>query len=86
MPNSPDCNRGPFKTGAPGARRRVSPSDARILSRALSASFLVLACTVFPINLLRNGKWTSLFRLVSLGIVAFLFVLRKDAVSLSPRP
>ncbi len=58
----------------------------RIPSRALPASFFSLASTVFPINLLRNGKWASLFRLVSQGIVAFLFALRKDSVSVSHRP
>ncbi len=64
-----------------------SPSSPmRILLRALPASFFSLAFTVVPIDLLRNGKWTSLFRLFSQGIVAFLFVLRKDAVSLSHRP
>ena len=58
----------------------------RIRSRALPASLFSPTCTSHPTDFLRNGKWASLFRLVSQGIVAFLFALRKDPISLAHRP
>ncbi len=78
----------------PARREHVAAGDLqappirplRILSRLLPASFSALACTAFPADFLRTGQRTSLFRLVSQWIVVFLFVLRKDAVSLSRRP
>ncbi len=71
---------------APGGSppRRVRP--LRVLSRALPASFFALACTAFLTDFLRTGKWTSLFWLVSEGIVVFLFVFRKDPLAVSRRP
>lgn len=64
--------------------RRIRP--VRILARAIPASFFALACAAFLASFLRTGKWTSLFWMVSEGIVVFLFVVRKDAVSVSRRP
>ncbi len=58
----------------------------RILPRPLPASFFALACTLFPNDFRRTGKWPSLSRLVSQGIVVFPFIPRKDAVSLFHRP
>jgi hypothetical protein len=63
---------------------RIRP--LRIKSHAFPASFFALASTVHPTDLLDAGKWTSLFRLVSQGIVVFLFNPRKDALPLSHRP
>ncbi len=63
---------------------RIRPK--RILSLIFPASFVSLACTVFLIVFLLNGKWSSMFRLFSQGIVVLLFILRKDAVPLFTRP
>ncbi len=63
---------------------RIRPP--RILSLALPATFFSLACIVYPGDFLRTGKLTSLFSLLTPGIVVFLCILRKDAVSLSHRP
>lgn len=58
----------------------------RILLRAHPASFFSPACSVSLTDFLLAGKWTSLFRMVSKGIVVFLFILRKDAAPISSRP
>ena len=48
-----------------------------ILARAIPASYFVIACVAFWNNFLRTGKWTSLFWMVSEGVVVILLVFRK---------
>ncbi len=57
-----------------------------ILSRAIPASYFAIACLAFWNNFLRTGKWTSLFWMVSEGVVVILFVFRRPTRSLSRRP
>lgn len=57
-----------------------------LLSRVLPAAFFSLACYGFWTNFLRTGKWTSLFWLVSEGMVVLLLVFRRVSRSVSRRP
>lgn len=65
----------------PFSRRLIS-----ILSRAIPASYFTLACMSFWNNFLRTGKWTSLFWMVSEGVVVFLLVFRRSTHSVSRSP
>ncbi|HSQ14762.1 MAG TPA: isoprenylcysteine carboxylmethyltransferase family protein [Candidatus Binatia bacterium] len=57
-----------------------------ILSRAIPASYFSIACLAFWNNFLRTGKWTSLFWMVSEGVVVILLVFRRPSQSVSRRP
>jgi len=57
-----------------------------ILSRAIPASYFTISCLAFWNNFLRTGKWTSLFWMVSEGVVVILLVFRRPSRSLSRRP
>jgi len=57
-----------------------------ILARAIPASYFVIACVAFWNNFLRTGKWTSLFWMVSEGVVVVLLVFRRPTQSVSRRP
>ena len=57
-----------------------------ILSRAIPASYFAIACLAFWNNFLRTGKWTSLFWMVSEGVVVVLLVFRRPTRSVSRRP
>ena len=57
-----------------------------ILSRAIPASWFAVACLAFWNNFLRTGKWTSLFWMVSEGVVVVLLVFRRPSRSVSRRP
>lgn len=57
-----------------------------ILSRAIPASYFAIACLAFWNNFLLTGKWTSLFWMVSEGVVVILLVFRRPARSVSRRP
>ena len=57
-----------------------------ILSRAIPASYFAIACLAFWNNFLRTGKWTSLFWMVSEGVVVILLVFRRPTRSVSRRP
>jgi protein-S-isoprenylcysteine O-methyltransferase Ste14 len=56
-----------------------------ILSRAIPASYFAVACVAFWNHFLRTGKWTSLFWMVSEGVVVFLLVFRRPSLSVSRR-
>jgi len=57
-----------------------------IVSRAVPASYFAIACLAFWNNFLRTGKWTSLFWMVSEGVVVILLVFRRPTRSVSRRP
>lgn len=57
-----------------------------ILSRAIPASWFAIACLAFWHNFLRTGKWTSLFWMVSEGVVVVLLVVRRPSRALSRSP
>lgn len=66
---------------APISQRLIS-----ILARAIPASYFALACFAFWNNFLRTGKWTSLFWMVSEGVVVVLLVFRRPSRSVSRSP
>jgi protein-S-isoprenylcysteine O-methyltransferase Ste14 len=57
-----------------------------ILARAIPASWFAIACLAFWNNFLRTGRWTSLFWMVSEGVVVVLLVFRRPTRSVSRRP
>jgi protein-S-isoprenylcysteine O-methyltransferase Ste14 len=57
-----------------------------ILSRAIPASYFTISCLAFWNNFLRTGKWTSLFWMVSEGVVVVLLVFRRPSRSVSRKP
>lgn len=65
----------------PLSRRLLS-----ILSRAIPASYFAIACLAFWNNFLRTGKWTSLFWMVSEGVVVVLLVVRRPSRAVSRSP
>lgn len=57
-----------------------------VLSRVVPASYFSIVCYGFWKSFLQTGKWTSLFWMVSEGIIVLLLVIRKPSISLSLRP
>lgn len=57
-----------------------------VLSRVVSASFFLLACLSFWKNFLETGKLTSLFWMLSEGIVVALLVFRRYPIRISWNP
>jgi protein-S-isoprenylcysteine O-methyltransferase Ste14 len=57
-----------------------------ILARAIPASYFTIACIAFWNNFLRTGKWTSLFWMVSEGVVVVLLVFRRPSTNVSRSP
>jgi len=57
-----------------------------LLSRVVPASYFSIVCYGFWKSFLQTGKWTSLFWMMSEGIIVLLLVIRKRSVSLSVRP
>ena len=57
-----------------------------ILARAVPASYFTLACIAFWDSFLRTGKWTSLFWMVSEGVVVVLLVFRRPSRNVSRSP
>jgi len=57
-----------------------------ILARAIPASYFTIACVAFWKSFLHTGRWTSLFWMVSEGVVVVLLVFRRpsNAVTRSP--
>jgi len=66
---------------APFSQRLIS-----ILSRAIPASYFTLACLSFWNHFLRTGKYTSLFWMVSEGVVVVLLVFRRPSRAVSRSP
>jgi len=54
-----------------------------ILARVIPASYFTIACYAFWKSFLQTGKWTSLFWMVSEGMVVFLFVFRRPSSRVS---
>jgi len=67
-------------------QRFVSQRGFSILSRAIPASYFAIACLAFWNNFLRTGKWTSLFWMLSEGVVVVLLVFRRPTMSVSRKP
>ena len=57
-----------------------------ILSRAIPASYFAIACIAFWNNFLRTGKCTSLFWMVSEGVVVVLLVFRRPSSAITRSP
>jgi protein-S-isoprenylcysteine O-methyltransferase Ste14 len=57
-----------------------------ILARAIPASYFTVACIAFWNSFLRTGKVTSLFWMVSEGVVVVLLVFRRPSSSVSRSP
>lgn len=57
-----------------------------VLSRVIPAALFSIACYGFWTSFLRTGKWTSLFWMVSEGMVVLLLVFRRVSKSISRRP
>ena len=57
-----------------------------ILARAIPASYFAVACIAFWKNFLSTGKWTSLFWMVSEGVVVVLLVFRRPSIQVSRSP
>lgn len=57
-----------------------------IWARVLPASYFLISCIAFWKSFLATGKWTSLFWMVSEGVVVVLLVFRRSStrISLSP--
>lgn len=54
-----------------------------VLSRAIPASFFAFACVLFWRNYQQTGRLTSLFWMVSEGLVVVLLVFRRESKSVS---
>ncbi|MGE5752505.1 MAG: methyltransferase family protein [Deltaproteobacteria bacterium] len=57
-----------------------------ILARGLPASYFMVSCIAFWKSFLTTGKWTSLFWMVSEGVVVFLLVFRRPSTRISRSP
>ena len=57
-----------------------------ILSKVIPASYFALACVAFWNSFLQTGKWTTLFWMVSEGIVVLLIVVRRPSSAISKKP
>lgn len=57
-----------------------------ILARAIPASYFTIACIAFYNDFLRTGRWTSLFWMVSEGVVVVLLVFRRPSAHVSRKP
>lgn len=57
-----------------------------ILSRAIPASYFAIASLAFWNNFLQTGKWTSLFWMVSEGVVVVLLVFRRPSRAVTRNP
>jgi protein-S-isoprenylcysteine O-methyltransferase Ste14 len=57
-----------------------------VFSKVLPASYFAVACVAFWRSFLQTGKWTSLFWMVSEGIVVVLIVFRRPSSTLSKKP
>jgi protein-S-isoprenylcysteine O-methyltransferase Ste14 len=57
-----------------------------ILARAVPASYFAIACIAFWKSFLDTGKWTSLFWMVSEGVVVVLLVFRRPSLQVSRNP
>ena len=66
---------------APFSRRLPS-----IFARAIPASYFAIACIAFWNSFLRTGKWTSLFWMVSEGVVVVLLVFRRPSSRVTRSP
>lgn len=67
-------------------QRFFSERGFSILSRAIPASYFAIACLAFWNHFLRTGKWTSLFWMLSEGVVVVLLVFRRPTTSVSRNP
>ncbi len=56
------------------------------LSRVVPAAYFTIVCYGFWRSFLQTGKWTSLFWMVSEGMVVLLLVVRRESKSLSRSP
>ncbi len=54
-----------------------------VLSRAIPASFFAFACVLFWGNFRQTGRLTSLFWMVSEGLLVLLFVFRRESKAVS---
>ena len=57
-----------------------------VLSRAIPASFFAFACVLFFRNFQQTGRLTSLFWMVSEGLVVVLLVFRRESKAVSREP
>lgn len=57
-----------------------------VLARAIPASYFAIACFAFWNSFLRTGKWTSLFWMVSEGVIVVLLVFRRPSIHISRSP
>lgn len=57
-----------------------------VLSRVVPATFFSISCFAFWNSFLATGKLTSLFWMVSEGLVVLLLVFRKESICLSKKP
>lgn len=67
--------------GKPVQSRFVS-----IVARALPASYFLISCLAFWKSFLATGKWTSLFWMVSEGVVVVLLVFRRSSTRITRSP
>ena len=64
----------------------LSQRGFSILSRAIPASYFAISCLAFWNNFLLTGKWTSLFWMVSEGVVVVLLVFRRPSSAITRSP
>jgi protein-S-isoprenylcysteine O-methyltransferase Ste14 len=69
-----------------GLGGKVGGRLVSILFRVIPASYFTLACVAFWKSFQATGKWTSLFWMVSEGVVVVLFVFRRPSTSISRSP
>ena len=63
--------------------RRGRVNLLSVLSRGIPASFFAFACVLFWGNFRQTGRLTSLFWMISEGLVVVLLVFRRDSKSVS---
>jgi protein-S-isoprenylcysteine O-methyltransferase Ste14 len=83
-------NRGNHRSGyifrGAGLKNLVGNRFASVLARALPASYFLLSCIAFWKSFLETGKWTSLFWMVSEGVIVVLLVFRRPSTRISQSP
>lgn len=66
-----------------GVSRGLRVNLLSVLSRAIPASFFAFACVLFWGHFRQTGRLTSLFWMISEGLVVFLLVFRRESKSVS---
>jgi len=76
----------PYPGSGGDSRNRLLLELFSVLSRVVPAAYFSIACYGFWKNFVQTGKWTSLFWMVSEGMVVLLLVMRRQSLEISRRP